>query len=250
MIEITNVTVSFGGVVALRDVSVAISDDVICGIIGPNGAGKTTLFDVISGIQKPTAGTVSLDGQDLAGKGALWRARHGVRRTFQRQQLFGTLSVADNVLVANEWEGGHGGLVADLLSLPGRDKLEAGRRERVHDVLELCGIAELHDVPAGSLPIGIGRIVEFARALVAEPRVLLLDEPTSGLNDAESADLADVIRKVSTERKCVVLLVEHDVAFVMALCRRIVMLEAGQVLVDGPADEVRHDPRARAAYIT
>ncbi len=242
------VSVRFGGVSALTDVSLAFAPGEVCGLIGPNGAGKTTLFDVLSGVRPPTTGRVELGGTDVTPRSATWRARQGLRRTFQRQQTFGWLTVEENLLVALEWHGGGGGLLADLVRLPPRVKRERDRRERAREVLELCGIAHLRDEPAGRLPIGRARIVELARAIVDRPTVLLLDEPTSGLEQSESAHLAQCIH-LSAEEGTAIVLVEHDVGFVMQHCARIVVLHLGEVLADDTPELVRSNAAVGAAYL-
>ncbi|MFD9335433.1 ABC transporter ATP-binding protein [Streptomyces sp. NPDC060028] len=245
----SGISVRFGGVTALSGVDLGIRAGEVCGLIGPNGAGKTTLFDVLSGIRRPDRGRMLLDGADITRRSPVWRARHGMRRTFQRQQLFGQLSVADNVLVAQEWRGGGGGLAADLLSSPARRRREHERRERGERVLESCGIGPLGAAYAGGLPVGQARMVELARAVADPPRVLLLDEPASGMSAPERERLATVVRRLAAEEGCAVLLVEHNVAFVMDLCTRVVVLDLGTVLAEGTAAEVRADPLVREAYL-
>ncbi|GLV84940.1 ABC transporter ATP-binding protein [Streptomyces lavendulae subsp. lavendulae] len=247
--EARGVGVRFGGVRALTGVDLGVRAGEVCGLIGPNGAGKTTLFDVLSGIRRPDRGRILLDGVDVTRRSPVWRARHGVRRTFQRRQLFGQLSVADNVLVAQEWRGGGGGLAADLLAAPGRRARERARRDRGEELLAECGIGELGPSYAGGLPAGRGRMVELARAVADGPRVLLLDEPASGLSGAERERLAAVVRRLAGEEGCAVLLVEHDVAFVMELCARVVVLDLGTVLAEGTPAEIRADPLVREAYL-
>lgn len=249
VLEAVGIGVRFGGVRALDGVGLGVSPGEVCGLIGPNGAGKTTLFDVVSGIRRPDDGLVRLDGEDITRRSPVWRARHGVRRTFQRQQLFGQLTVADNLLVAQEWRGGGGGLVADLAGAPGRRSREYARRERAAEVLRECGLDAYGDTYAGTLPVGRARMVELARALADPPRVLLLDEPASGMSAGERARLAAVVRRLAEDEGCAVLLVEHNVAFVMELCTRVVVLDLGSVLAEGTADEVRRDPRVVAAYL-
>ncbi|RFU85787.1 ABC transporter ATP-binding protein [Streptomyces triticagri] len=243
------VGVRFGGVRALDGVSLGVGAGEVCGLIGPNGAGKTTLFDVLSGIRRPDAGRIVLDGRDVTHRSPVWRARHGMRRTFQRQQLFGQLTVADNLVVAQEWRGGGGGFAADLLASPTRRAGERARRARAADVLELCGLGEHADAYAGALPVGRARMVELARAVADPPRVLLLDEPASGMTEEERSRLAAVVRRLADEEGCAVLLVEHNVAFVMELCSRVVVLDLGSVLAQGSAAEVRADAQVRDAYL-
>ncbi|MFE2478413.1 ATP-binding cassette domain-containing protein [Streptomyces sp. NPDC059389] len=243
------ISVRFGGVKALTGVDLGVRAGEVCGLIGPNGAGKTTLFDVLSGIRRPDRGRMLLDGADITRRSPVWRARHGMRRTFQRQQLFGQLSVAENLLVAQEWRGGGGGLAADLLGVPARRRRERERREHGERVLAACGIGSLGASYAGGLPVGRARMVELARAVADPPRVLLLDEPASGLSAPERAQLAAVVRRLAEEEGCAVLLVEHDVAFVMELCTRVVVLDLGTVLAEGAPAGIRADPLVREAYL-
>jgi branched-chain amino acid transport system ATP-binding protein len=243
------VTVQFGGVQALTDVSMSIRSGSVCGLIGPNGAGKTTLFDVLSGVRPPRSGGVELAGVDITQRSATWRARHGVRRTFQRQQVFGGLTVEDNVLTALEWHGGGGGMVADMLNLPSRRRRERERRSQVRAALEGSRIDSMRDVPAGSIPIGAARELEVARAVVDRPSVLLLDEPTSGLDESERDRLGEIIQ-AERARGTAVVLVEHDVEFVMAQCDRIVVLNLGQVIAEGTPAQIRSHEAVRAAYLS
>ncbi|MGV9773591.1 ABC transporter ATP-binding protein [Streptosporangium sp. NPDC003464] len=239
------VSVSFGGVRALTDVSFEVPRGQVCGVIGPNGAGKTTLFDVISGLRRPTSGSVSVAGRDTTGVPAVRRARGGLRRTFQRTQVFGRLTVADNVLAAMEWRGGGGGLLADLTGLRTRRSLERERGRRVDEVLALCGLTELRDAYAAALPVGRRRLVELARALADSPSLLLLDEPTSGLDADQTGRLKEIIGALDTT----VLLVEHDMGFVMNTCDRLVVLDLGKVIASGTPTEIGDDPVVRAAYL-
>ena len=248
-LELDQISVHFGGVAALDGVSLSVAPGELCGLIGPNGAGKTTLFDVVSGVRAPDGGAVRLGGRDATRWPAVRRARQGVRRTFQRVQTYGWLSVADNVLAALEWAGGGGGLPADLVAAPSRRRRERERRARVADVLERCGLTRVADEPAGSLPIGLARMVELARAIVDSPRLLLLDEPTSGLDHGEVARLGELVRAVCADDGCAVLLVEHDVGFVMEHCGRIVVLDVGVVLAQGEPEAIQSNAAVRAAYL-
>jgi ABC-type branched-subunit amino acid transport system ATPase component len=248
-LALDGVTVRFGGITALEGVSMSVSAGEVGGLIGPNGAGKTTLFDVISGVRIPDAGQVLLDGSDVTRLSPVTRARRGMRRTFQRVQTFGWLSVEDNVLSALEWRGGGGGILADLVASPTRRRREKQRRQRADEVIELCGLDAVRKEPAGSLPIGLARMVELARAIVDPPRVLLLDEPTSGLDETEAARLGERIQALKAEGECAVVLVEHDVGFVMAQCDRIVVLDLGRVLAVGLPKEIQENAAVRAAYL-
>jgi branched-chain amino acid transport system ATP-binding protein len=249
MLELEDVTVRFGGINALDSVALTVGRDTVCGLIGPNGAGKTTLFDVISGVRRPTRGRVTLDGVDVSSLGVARRAHRGVRRTFQRVQTFGWLTVEDNVLTALEWRGGGGGFVADVLGSPTRARRERERRARVERTLELCGLVAVRAEYAGSLPIGIARMVELARATVEPPKLLLLDEPASGLDQTEAERLGSHIRAVHTETGCAVLLVEHNAGFVMEHSDRVVVLNLGRVLADGSPEAIQANPEVRTAYL-
>lgn len=243
------VSVRFGGVAALNDVDLEVPPGQFCGLIGANGAGKTTLFDVISGLRRPDSGTIDLHGRDITGWRPHRRARAGMRRTFQRVQIFGWLTVEENLLVATEWRGGGGGVWADLIASPTRARRVHLRRERADAVLERCGLTSIRDRSAATLPIGTARLVELARALMDDPTVLLLDEPASGLDRAESERFGDLVRRVVDENHTAVLLVEHDVGFVMDRCDRVVVLHLGETLADGPPAVVRADPRVLDAYL-
>ncbi len=245
VLEARGVTVRFGGVVAVDQVDIDLRPGVICGIMGPNGAGKTTLFDVLSGVRRPTSGRVVLDGRDVTGWSPVRRARAGVRRTFQRQQTFGWLTVRENLRVAVEPAGGLGSLLGDLV----RIRSGPSAAERVDRALELCGLADVAERSASTLDIGRARMVELARVVVAEPRVLLLDEPTSGLEERETAQLAATVHRLRETSGCAVALVEHDVGFMFEHCDRIVVLDLGRVLAQGTPRQVRDDPAVAAAYL-
>jgi ABC-type branched-subunit amino acid transport system ATPase component len=247
-VALEDVSVRFGGVHALGGVSFSVGAGEVCGLIGPNGAGKTTLFDVISGVRAPNTGTVKMNGVDVTRWNASRRSRNGLRRTFQRVQTFGWLSVEDNVLLALDWRGGGGGMLADMVAMPSRTRRERRRRERAEEVLEQCGLTAVRRDAAGSLPIGLARMVELARAIVDPPSLMLLDEPTSGLDEAETERLGERISAIRSG-ECAVVLVEHDVSFVMAQCDRVVVLDLGEVLSVGSPDVIRADPAVRHAYL-
>ncbi|MCU1466973.1 MAG: transporter related protein [Actinomycetia bacterium] len=249
LLVLEGVTVHFGGITALDDVDVRVREGEVLGIIGPNGAGKTTLFDVVSGVRIPNRGTVTFGGSNVTRRSSASRARLGLRRTFQRVQIFGWLTVEENVLTALEVQGGGGGFVADLVASPFRRRRERERRRRVDEILDRCGLAAVKSELAGSLPIGVARMVELARAIVDPPRLLLLDEPASGLDQQETERLGQEIRAVRRDTGCSVLLVEHDAGFVMEQCDRIVVLDRGAVLAEGHPDEIQQDAAVRSAYL-
>jgi branched-chain amino acid transport system ATP-binding protein len=248
-LSLSEVTVRFGGIAALSGVSLEAAEGQVVGIIGPNGAGKTTLFDVISGVRTPDQGRVILAGRDVTRTPPTARARLGLRRTFQRVQPFGWLTVEDNVLAALEWRSGGGGFVADLVAFPTRRARESDRRRRVNEVLERCGLLPVRKELAGSLPIGVARMVELARAIVDPPKVLLLDEPASGLDATETIRLGEQVQAVRAETGCLVLLVEHNAAFVMEQSDRVVVLDLGTVLAEGSPEDIQGNQAVRDAYL-
>jgi branched-chain amino acid transport system ATP-binding protein len=249
VLSLERISVRFGGIAALSGVSLAASAGEVLGIIGPNGAGKTTLFDVVSGIREPNEGRVVLEGRDVTSMSAVQRARRGLRRTFQRVQTFGWLTVEDNVLAALEWHGGGGGFLADLVMFPTRRAFERRRRRRADGVIERCGLGPVRHELAGSLPIGIARMVEFARAIVDEPKLLLLDEPASGLDETEAQRLGEQIDAVRDETGCAVLLVEHNAGFVMEHSDRVLVLDLGAVLAEGAPADIQQNQAVRDAYL-
>ena len=235
-LEAAGVTVHFGGNAALVDVSIAAEAGRVTGLIGPNGAGKTTLFNVIGGLLRPSAGRILLDGRDVTSAPTHVRARAGLARTFQRLELFGVLTASANVRVA-----------ADLARRRGA---HSGRSaEEVADaLLDRVGLREVADVRADQLPTGQARLVELARALATAPSVLLLDEPASGLDETETASFGRLLRELAAEGMAV-LLVEHDVPLVLAVCDEVHVLDVGRVLATGTPDAIRTDPRVHDAYL-
>lgn len=229
-LSVEGITVRFGGVVALDDVDISATAGVVTGLIGPNGAGKTTLWNVVTGLQRPDAGRVLLDDADISSLRAHERARLGIGRTFQRLEIFGSLSVRDNLLVAAE---------AAHLDAP---------HDVVDSVLDRVGLAGLAGARAADLPTGTARLVELGRALAARPKVLLLDEPSSGLNEDESERFGDLLLGLAGEGLAV-LLVEHDMDLVMRVCAYIHVLDFGRVIARGTPGEVRADERVQAAYL-
>ena len=248
-LELKNLCKSFGRTEIIRGANLAVRPGERVAIIGPNGAGKSTLFDTISGVRAPTSGTVRYEGTEITARSAVWRSRNGMRRTFQRQQPFGWLSVEDNVLAALDYRGGGGGIVADIFALPTRTRRERERRELARAAVASCGLADLAGQPAGRLSIGKVRLLELARAIVDNPKVLLLDEPTSGLEEHETEHFGEIVRDLRDRTGCSVLLVEHDVPFVMSMCDRITVLNLGEVIAEGTPSEISSNDLVRAAYL-
>jgi branched-chain amino acid transport system ATP-binding protein len=241
LLSVRDVTVRFGGLTALDHVDLEVQPGSITGLIGPNGAGKTTLFNVVTGLQEPTSGHVSLGGQVIDRWPPQRRARAGLARTFQKLELFVGLTVRDNLLSA--WEASVPGGVFGRRSAEGR--------ELVQHVLERLGLDHIAERRAGELPTGLGRMVELGRALCTEPKLLLLDEPSSGLDAAETDAFREVLEEVTGAGPDApaVLLVEHDMRLVMECCHLITVLEFGRRIACGTPEQVRRDPKVIAAYL-
>ena len=231
LLEVEEVVVRFGGVVAVNGASFHVDAGTVVGLMGPNGAGKTTLFNVITGLQEPTRGHVRYDGRDITGDAPRRRALAGIGRTFQRLEVFGSLSVGDNIRVAAEMRG-----------LPHPERIRDGLLERV-------GLTSFATAPADAVPTGIARLTELARALACDPRLLLLDEPSSGLNEDETADFATLVRSLAQDDGRSVLIVEHDVELVLGLCSTIHVLDFGSIIASGTPQEVQADPKVQDAYL-
>ena len=204
---------------------------------------------MVSGLRDPATGSILFDGNDITGHSAVARSRAGIRRTFQRQQVFGRLTVEENLLTATEWHGGGGGILADLVVFPPRKRIERRRREAVNDVLHRCGLESFRHTMAGSLPIGTARMVELGRALGRVTLAAVARRADIGTRGAEVEHLSEVIRQLKSECSCAILLVEHDITFVMAHCDRIVVLQLGEVLAEGTPSEIQANPEVRNAYL-
>jgi branched-chain amino acid transport system ATP-binding protein len=240
-LEVNEVSVRFGGLAALTDVSLEAGEGRVTGLIGPNGAGKTTLFDVIMGMRRPSQGMVVLNGLDLRGLSPHRRSRLGLGRTFQRLELFGTLTVRENIRVA----ASIGRRRLPLRSHGSSKEPSAVVAERL---IESVNLREVADLRADTVSTGTGRLVELARALAVNPSVLLLDEPASGQNAEETERFASVLRRLATEGFAI-LLVEHDMELVMGVCDAVYVLVQGTILRHGTPAEVQSDPAVAEAYL-
>jgi branched-chain amino acid transport system ATP-binding protein len=246
MLEATDVSKSFGGIVALAGVSLTVDDGEAVAVVGPNGAGKTTLFNCLLGLVRPDTGTVFFDGVRIDRMPTYRRSRLGIGRTFQRLELFAGMTPRQHLLVTERVGHGSGHLWRDLvgLGLPSPDE-----RAAVDELLALVGLTDRADVPVEALSLGVGRLVELARALVGRPRLLMLDEPSSGLDDAETRELVGILDRVRTELGTAVLLVEHDLDMVASAVERLVVLDFGRKIADGSINEVLADTSVRRAYL-
>ena len=242
----TDISIRFGGIQAVDGVSLTAPRNRITGLIGPNGAGKTTTFNICSGLLRPDAGQVAFNGHDVTRRSVHTRARLGLGRTFQRMQLFESLTVAENVALGRE--AGLAG-ASPLRHLAGRRGEEVLRAEAAEEALELCGIAALAGQRAGMLSTGQRRLVELARALAGDFTVFLLDEPSSGLDRSETDRFGALLQSVVATRGCGMLLVEHDMRLALTGCSYIYVLDFGRLIFEGPPDEVRRSPVVRAAYL-
>jgi branched-chain amino acid transport system ATP-binding protein len=253
LVEARDITVHFGGLVALDHVSLAVAQANIVGLIGPNGAGKSTFFGVLSGLIRPHGGTVRFDGVEITRASPQARARLGLARTFQRLELFAELTVREHLVVAYRAKRRRG--VFELArSLPGDlagfgNRPTADERETVDRILELLGLTAVASVSAGAIGLGTGRLVELARALATQPRVLLLDEPSSGLYATETQELATVLARLRDDEGLALVLVEHNVGMVLGLADDVTVLDFGREIARGAAATIRSDAAVQAAYL-
>jgi branched-chain amino acid transport system ATP-binding protein len=248
LLEIADVTMHFGGIIALEGVSFSIVGGRIVGLIGPNGAGKTTLFNCLSRLYRPLRGDIRLNGRSLTPCAPSDIVALGIGRTFQAPTLFASMSVLDNVKVGAHARG-KSGMLADALTLPRWRAEESACEETARAMLAFVGLEDVAGRPAASLPLGAKKRVELARALAAKPLLLLLDEPAGGLNHEEVAELGALIRSVRDRLGITVLLVEHHMGLVMSLSDQVVVLNFGRVIADGPPAAVRGNAAVAEAYL-
>jgi branched-chain amino acid transport system ATP-binding protein len=248
LLDVKNLSKSFGGIKAVRDVSIGIEENSISAIIGPNGAGKTTFFNLLTGIYKPDTGEVNFDGRSLIGLSPDKVNAAGVARTFQSIRLFANMTVLENVMV-----GMHTRLNISITNAILRTSAfrtqEDQVRDKARDLLKFVGMAGKGDEVSRNLPYGDQRRIEIARALASEPKLILLDEPTAGMNPNESADAMHLFRRIRDERGITVVLIEHDMRVVMGISERISVLDYGEKLAEGSPGEIRSNPRVVEAYL-
>ena len=248
ILECRHLGIDFGGLTAVNDFNMAIGRTEIAGLIGPNGAGKTTVFNLLTKVYHPTRGTILLDGHDTAGLNTVQVNRLGIARTFQNIRLFKSLSVLDNVLIGLHNEMDYR-LPAAILRLPGYWRGEKIARERAMELLSIFDMQDLAGHEAGSLPYGAQRRLEIVRALGTNPSLLLLDEPAAGMNPSETSELMDNIVKIRDTFQITIMLIEHDMSLVMGICEGICVLNFGQVIAKGTAEDIQNNPEVIKAYL-
>ena len=248
ILNLQNLSKSFGGLSALADVNLAIESGELVGLIGPNGAGKTTVFNLITGVYRPDQGHIIFDDNPMEGLLPYKICQRGVARTFQNIRLFKQLSVLDNVKIALHKDVPYQ-LYAAILRLPAFFRGEASIEEEARRYLRIFGLEEKQSEIASSLPYGEQRRLEIARALATRPRLLILDEPAAGMNPQETQNLMELIRWIREEFELTILLIEHDMSLVMGVCERIYVLDYGQIIAQGIPDEIKNNPRVIEAYL-
>ncbi len=248
LLQIRSLTHYFGGLRAVHNFNTDIEVGEVRGLIGPNGAGKTTIFNLTTGVYKPTEGHIYFDGQEITGRRPNEISRLGIARTFQNLRLWTNLTALDNVKIAFYSQIRYG-LTGAFLGIRGRHAEEEVIEEQARELMRLLDIEQYADLVVSGLPYGIQRKVEIARALATKPKLLLLDEPTAGMSPAEMMDTMEVIQKIREELGLTIWLIEHRMKFVMSLCQTIQVLDFGEVIAEGPPEEIRNNPRVIKAYL-
>ena len=248
LLEVKSLGISFGGLRAVDDFNLKIEKGQLYGLIGPNGAGKTTVFNMLTGVYKPTDGSIFLDGENITGKKTIDINKHGIARTFQNIRLFHQQSVIDNVKIGLHNEHTYSTL-SGILRLPSYRKTEKIMNEKAMELLEVFDLQDEADILASNLPYGKQRKLEIARALATDPKLLLLDEPAAGMNPNETKELMETIRFVRDKFDMTVLLIEHDMKLVSGICEELTVLNFGQELAQGETSAVLNDPKVITAYL-
>ena len=248
LLEVNRLSISFGGLKAVDDFHVTIEKGQLYGLIGPNGAGKTTIFNLLTGVYKPNAGSIVLDGSNITGHKTIEINRRGIARTFQNIRLFRDLSVRDNVKAGLHNHYRYSTLEG-ILRLPAFFRTEKAMNEKAMELLKVFGLEEEWETKASNLPYGMQRKLEIARALATEPKLLLLDEPAAGMNPNETKELMDTIQFVRSHFDMTILLIEHDMKLVSGICEKLTVLNFGQVLTEGKTRDVLSDPQVIKAYL-
>ncbi len=248
LLEVKNLSISFGGLKAVDNFHIDIEKGQLYGLIGPNGAGKTTIFNLLTGVYKPNAGSIVLDGVNITGKSTIEINQDGIARTFQNIRLFKDMSVLDNVKAGLHNHHKYS-TVEGIFRLPRYYKIEKEMDEKAMSLLKVFDLDKECDFKASNLPYGKQRKLEIARALATEPKLLLLDEPAAGMNPNETAELMETIRFVRDNFDMTVLLIEHDMKLVSGICEKLTVLNFGQVLREGATSDVLHDPEVIKAYL-
>ena len=248
VLDVRNLGIDFGGLTAVDSFNITIGPTEISGLIGPNGAGKTTIFNLLTSVYQPTRGSILLKGIDTKGMNTAKVNRMGIARTFQNIRLFTDMTAKDNVKV-----GMHKDIkcsfISSLLRLPSYFKAEKAADKKAMELLEFMGLADVADVKAGSLPYGVQRRLEIARALATNPSILLLDEPAAGMNPSETAELTDQIRRIRDNFHIAIFLIEHDMNLVMNVCEGIVVVNYGRIIAKGTPEQIKNDPAVIEAYL-